>query len=167
MSIFSLKTTFVLACFPPNNLAGSLYPTCSLKDFLKFGALCCFRTISLLDWHYCSQQYQKTHQQHLAQASFKFFYLSFFYFFYFYCTKVCWWLYELHVCSQSNFCTWDAWALKRVGKRHTNLSHAVTFQQRVTSNLLPAQQCGKRESSRARNHQSGGRKATPEKVLPL
>lgn len=62
----------------------------------------------------------------------------------------------------SNFCTWDAWALKRVGKRHTNLSHAVTFQQRVTSNLLPAQQCGKRESSRARNHQPGGRReSTP------
>lgn len=158
MSNFSLKTTFVLACFPANILAGGLYPT---GRSLKFGALCCFRTISLLDWHYCDQLLKKT--KHLARASFKFTSIVLYEGFPSPPpnTKVCWWLYELHVCSQSNFCTWDTWALKRVGKCHTNLSHAVTFQQRVTSNLLPAQQCGKRESSRARNHQSGGRTETP------
>lgn len=54
-------------------------------------------------------------------------------------------------------CTWDTWALEGVGKCHANLSHAVTFQQRVSRNLLPALQGGKRQSSRARNHQPEGR----------
>lgn len=52
-----------------------------------------------------------------------------------------------------NQSTWDAWALERVGEGHADLGHAVALQQRVPCNLLPALQSGKRESSRARNHQ--------------
>lgn len=61
------------------------------------------------------------------------------------------------VSSQSNLSTWDAWAVERVGQCHADLGHAITFQQCVSCNLLPALQRGKRESSRARNHQPGGR----------
>lgn len=63
----------------------------------------------------------------------------------------------ISVCSQSNLCTWDAWALERVWQCHADLGHAVAFQQCVSCNLLPALQSGKRKSSRAGHHQPGGR----------
>lgn len=145
MSHFFLKTTFVLACFPANNPAGGWYPNYSRpKRSLKLWALCCFRTVTALDWRCC--------------------YLLLSILLYPYPPPI-----KQSVCghSQSNLGTWDAWALQRIGKCHSNLSHAVAFQQRVACNLLPALQGWKRESSRAWNHQSGGRRARWGEVGPL
>ena len=60
--------------------------------------------------------------------------------------------------SASKLCTWYTGTLERVGKGHADFGHAVAFKQRVSRNLLPALQSGERESSRARDHQPGGRR---------